>query len=65
MKIEKELQNFWERQVEQAFGIKAYQDSFECYWDLTAVLRTADKTDAYWKEMRKIKEAKWKALEEA
>ena len=51
----------WKREAIIAYHTKAYQESFECYWDVTRVLRGDN--DAKWAEAKKIKMAAWNAEE--
>lgn len=51
----------WQREVVIAYNTRAYCESFECYWDVTAVLRTDSSVD--WDKIKKIKLAAWKELD--
>lgn len=52
----------WERDAKIAYGTKAYQRSFELYWDITAALRK-DMTKKEISNMRAVKKAAWDAEE--
>lgn len=52
----------YQRDAKIAYHTKAYEGSFEKYWDLTSVLRTD--ASVPWDDVKAIKQAAWDGEEQ-
>jgi hypothetical protein len=61
MKATKEQIARWEKDALTAYNTKAYNGSFDLYWEITSVLRTDETID--WDDVREIKLKVWESQE--